>query len=408
MENGSGNPKPSWQQSACTRASAAAEPGSRSTRAPSAVWHPISDPSHAGRDLYNAYGALVTPGNLIPADLSATTFVNNDVFSFVHPNSLLAYENTSTADAIHVDGIKYPTTPSLTNWGGAAATVHQINSAYAPLTNSNTVSFDGRTFATGKGYKDDDALLTAPFCHNWGTTGAAAHLDNHAYAPLIGSSSSRLTASTFAAGPTYSDVAASPQPPIPYTWEPAATTGHSSNHALAPFIASNPLHLTENTFATGAAYSRGNDNTGAPWGPAAPKDFTDPFSDSGLQDADPTFHMMNPFAADASGTGNDYQGRITAPSSNTPLEAAVYLPKTPHATHDNDLDLAPQRPTCTKCNQAFTRKADLDRHAKKHQADAKVFRCGVVGCTFDNYRKDKVLVHIRRRHGGVGAVLTLA
>ena len=325
--------------------------------------------------------------------------MNNHASSFVHPNSLLAYENTSTADAIHVDGIKYPTTPSLTNWGGAAATVHQVNSAYAPLTNSNSAPFDGRTFATGKGY-NDDALLTAPFCHNWGTTGAAAHLNNHASAPSINSNSSRLTGSTFAAGPTYSDVAAS--------YKPAATTAHSSNHALAPFIAPNPLHLTENTFATGAAYSGGNANSGAPWEPAATLQFTDPYIGSGLQYANPTLPMMSCFTADANGPEIEYQGRTTAASFDSPLKITVNLPKTTHATNNSDLDLAPQRPTCAKCDKAFTRKADLDRHAKKHQADAKVFRCGVVGCSFDNYRTYKVLVHIRRRLGGGGAVLTLA
>ena len=364
--------------------------------------------SHAGRDFYDAYDSLVTPDNLIPADLWASSFVNNHASNFVHPNSLLAYENTSTADAIHVDGIKYPTTPCLTNWEGAAATAHQIHSAYAPLTNLNTAPFDGRSFATGKGINDDDALLTAPFWHNGGTTGAAAHLDNHASAPLIHSNSSRLTDSTFAAGPTYSEVAASSNPPIPYTWGPAATTDHSSNHAFAPLIAEKPSHMIENSFASGAAYNGGNANPSAPWGPAAPTHIMDPFSDSGFQYADPTLPIMSSFAADANGTGNDYHGRITAPSFNTPLEATVDLPKTPHVTHDNDRDLAPKRPTCAKCNKPFTRKADLDRHAKKHQADARVFRCGVVGCTFDNYRKDKVSVHIRRRHGGVGAVLTLA
>ena len=352
--------------------------------------------TYAGRDLYNAHESLVTPGNLIPADLSATSFVKNHASSFVHPNSLLAYENTSTADAIHVDGIKYPTTPSLTSWGGAAATVHQVNSAYAPLTNSNSAPFDGRTFATGKGY-NDDALLTAPFCHNWGTTGAAAHLDNHASAPSINSNSSRTTGSTFAAGPTYSDVAAS--------YKPAATTAHSSNHAFAPFIAPNPVHLIENTFASSGTYNCGNETSGTSWGPT---DFMDPFGDLGLQCADPTLPMMSSFTVNANGTGIDYQGRSTAPSFDSPLEATVDIPKTTHAINNSDLDLAPQRPTCAKCNKSFTRKADLDRHAKKHQADAKVFRCGVVGCTFDNYRKDKVSVHIRRRHGGLGAVLTLA
>ena len=333
--------------------------------------------------------------------------MNNHAPTFVHPNSLLVTESTSTADPIYVDRIKYPTTPKPANRGAAAATAHQFDSAYAPLSNSNPVPFDGRTFATGRGFNDYDALLTAPFCPNWEAVGAVSHSDNNSFAPLSNPSYSRLTGSSFAAGATHSEVAATPSTPIQYTWGPAATTAHSSNYNFAPLIASTPSHLIENTFATGAAYNGGNANPGAPWGPAASTDFTDSFGDLGPQYADPTLPTMSPFAADANGTGNDYQGRIAPPSFNTPSEATVDLPKTPHATHESDLDLAPQRPTCAECNKSFTRKADLDRHAKKHQADAKVFRCGVVGCTFDNYRKDKVSVHIRRRHGGVGAVLTL-
>ena len=332
--------------------------------------------------------------------------MNNHASTFVHPSSLLANENGSTADAIYVDGTKYPTTPTPTNWGVEAARGHQNNDAFAPLANSSPAPFAESTFATGEGYTCDDALLTAPIRPNWGAAGATAHSDNHAFAPLSNPIYSRLTGSSFAAG-ARSEVAATPSTAIPYTWGPAATTAHSSNYNFAPFIASNPSHLIENTFATGAAYNGGNANPGALWRPAASTDFTDSFNDSGLQYADPTRPMMNSFAADANGTGNDYQGRIATPSFNSPFEETVDLQKTPYATRDNGLDLATQRPTCAKCSKSFTRKADLDRHAKKHQADAKIFRCGVVGCTFDNYRKDKVLVHIRRRHGGVGAVLTL-
>ena len=313
--------------------------------------------SNAHRGLYNAYEPLTTPGNLISADFWATSFVNNHASTFVHANSSLS---------------------------------------------------TGTNFATGEGYNNDDAVLNAPIRHNWEAAGATAHSVNHTFAPLIDSTSSRLTDNTFAAGAIYSDVAAIPYTLIPYTWGPAATTAHSGNYTFAPFIAPDPLRLVENNFVTGAAYNGGNANSGAPWGSAATTQFTHPFGDPGLQYADPTFPMMSPFASDANGPGNDYQGRIAPPSFNTPLEAIVDLPKTPHSTNDSNLDLAPQRPTCAECNKSFTRKADLDRHAKKHQADAKVFRCGVAGCTFDNYRKDKVSVHFKRRLGGVGAVLTLA
>ena len=340
--------------------------------------------------------------DLISTDLWAPTFVNNHASTFVHPNYLLANGNTSTAGAIYNNGIAYPTAPNPTTWGAAAATAHENNSA---LTNSDPAPFDGSTFATGKGYYNDDALLNAPFCHSWEAARAETHSGNHAFAPLINSNSSRFTDSTSAAGATYSDVAAGPNTPIRYTWGPAATTAHSSSYTSAPFIASDPLHFIEDTFATGAAYNGGNAHSGVPWGPVAPMPFTDHFSASGLQYADPTLQIRSPYTADANGPSNDCRGLITAPSFNTtPLEVTVNLPRTPDATHDIDLDLAPPLPTCAKCNKSFTRNADLDRHAKKDQPDAKVFRCGVVGCTFDNYRKDKVSEHIRRRHGGVGAV----
>ena len=87
--------------------------------------------------------------------------------------------------------------------------------------------------------------------------------------------------------------------------------------------------MIENKFATGATYYGGSANPSAPWGPAAPTDFMDPFCDLGLQYAQPILPMMSPFAANANVTGNDYQGRINAPSFNTPLEANVGLPKTP-------------------------------------------------------------------------------
>lgn len=371
----------------------------------------VSKPEHdrlADRGLHDAYESLPTPRNLISTDLWAPTLVNNHASTFVHPKSLLAAGNTSTAGAIYSNGIAYSTAPNPITWTAATATAYQNNSVFAPLTTSDPTWFDGSTFATNEGYHDADALQNASYCHNWEAARAAGHSDNHAFAPLTSSNSWRLTDSAFATGATYSDVAAGPNTLIPYTWGPAATTAYSSNYTSAPFIASEPLHLNEHTFATGAAYNGGNADSGVPWAPVATTQFTDHFNDSGFQYADPTLQMMSPYTTDVNGRSNAYQDRITAPSFNTPLELTGNLQGTPHATHDSGLDLAPQRPTCTNCNKSFTRKADLDRHAKKHQPNAKAFRCGVVGCTFDNYRKDKVSVHIRRRHGGVGAVLPLA
>ena len=204
---------------------------------------------------------------------------------------------------------------------------------------------------------------------------------------------------TSATGAAYNDGNANPGAPS----GPAAPTEFTDPFSGSGLQYADPTLPMMGPFAADAAYNSGNANPGAPWGPTAPTDFTDLFSDSGLQYADLTLPMMSPFAADANGIGNDYQGGITAPSFNTPLEATVDLPKTPHATHDSDLDLASQGPTCATCNESSTRKADRDRHALMHQAAR--FRCGIVGCAVKNYRKDKVSDHIRRRHGGVGAVV---
>lgn len=108
--------------------------------------------------------------------------------------------------------------------------------------------------------------------------------------------------------------------------------------------------------------------------------------------------------------GNYHQGQITEPSLDVRTGPAV---EAPTASHAADMAAAPftiappavRNPTCSTCGQSFTRKSNLERHAKKHSADAKAFRCRVAGCEFKSYRKDKVVYHISRRHGGAGAVV---
>lgn len=54
---------------------------------------------------------------------------------------------------------------------------------------------------------------------------------------------------------------------------------------------------------------------------------------------------------------------------------------------------------CTKCDETFSRPADLERHAKKHLPGMKVHKCLVAGCDYEgNYWKDKLDQHFRKRH----------
>ena len=56
------------------------------------------------------------------------------------------------------------------------------------------------------------------------------------------------------------------------------------------------------------------------------------------------------------------------------------------------------RPTCIQCGRDFGRQSDLNRHMKKHQPDAQVFRCQVEGCKYSSIREDKLKEHSRRPH----------
>ena len=74
-----------------------------------------------------------------------------------------------------------------------------------------------------------------------------------------------------------------------------------------------------------------------------------------------------------------------------------------HAIHQtsntvNDAGPVQTRPMCMQCGQDFGRQSDLDRHMKKHQPDAQVYRCQVQGCQYSSKRKDKLMEHSRRPH----------
>jgi len=57
------------------------------------------------------------------------------------------------------------------------------------------------------------------------------------------------------------------------------------------------------------------------------------------------------------------------------------------------------RAKCTHCQKTFSRKADLQRHAQKHQSGEPQFQCGVKGCDYGgSHRLDKMGSHIKNRH----------
>ena len=233
--------------------------------------------------------------------------------------------------------------------------------------------------------------------------------NDHAYGPLINWNPLQLIGSTFpagfAVGAADNDDTALPTAPIPYPWEAAAPTTNWNNNAFTPSISSNPSPLIGSTFSTNAAYDAGITYPTAPspytLGAAAPMYH---YMGPGFNYPNPALPIMDPFAADMN--GNAYQVQFpTATSFNTQLEAANEPPTASHATHVSHaapLVLAqqpppppplPPRPTCAICGRNFRRKADLDRHAKMHRTDARVYRCG---CGYNNYRKDKLDEHVRR------------
>ncbi len=106
-----------------------------------------------------------------------------------------------------------------------------------------------------------------------------------------------------------------------------------------------------------------------------------------------------------------YEGQFPASSSGNQPSAAFELPNLPDAVDGNvtplgPAQIGPARHTCPECNRAFKRKGELKRHAKKHQADSKVFRCVAAGCEYSSYRKDKLDDHVKHRHAVTASAST--
>lgn len=190
-------------------------------------------------------------------------------------------------------------------------------------------------------------------------------------------------------------------------------TAHSDNHHFAPFVNTNHPRLAQSTSAAAVTYNDGMALLTAPnpyiWGPVTAERPMGEYIGADFQYPDPSLPMMSSFTANTNGTG--YHGQFPANSLETQWGTAVELPNAFHAV---DTDATPfnvgqpvlPRPKCTECNQTFGRQADLDRHAKIHQADSKVFQCQVEGCKYSSYRKDKLNEHVKRRHQASSAAST--
>lgn len=240
------------------------------------------------------------------------------------------------------------------------------------------------------------------YANVWATT----YADPYDSAPFVNSRPLLSTGNTFTAGAAHNDGISIPDTSYPYACGSAVATAYPNNHVYSPLVDPNPLQLTEDTFATSAAYNNGLAFPNAPypynWEEAAAPGPTDYYVGTGFQDPDPSFPMMDSYPT--STTGNSYyQHQLPAPITDAPFGAAFEPPNAVSTANNGVIPVysvheAPPRPTCTNCNRSFGRQADLDRHAKKHQADPNAFRCAVAGCGYSSYRKDKLNEHVRRRH----------
>lgn len=314
--------------------------------------------SLADYDRYNAYASVAAPGNYTHANAWAPSPPNDHAFGpFISPDTLQLTGNTFgagfTADAADNVGTTLPTALDPYTWGTAAPAAYSNHNTFAPAVNSNSSSLTGGTFAADTAYNGDIVYPTAPNAYTWVAGAPAGRMNNNTFAPFVNSNLSPLPASTFDANTAYNGGIAYPTAPNAYTGSAAAPQGPMNHYMGADFH----------------------------------------YPDPGL----PT---MDPFAADTNGIG--YHGQFpTANDLSTQFGAAIEPPNSSHSTHHSEFapfNLAqrppPPRPTCATCGRDFRRKADLDRHAKKHRPDAKVFRCAC--CGYSNYRKDKLDEHVKR------------
>ena len=356
----------------------------------------------------------------------ATSSVNEQLGGLTGLNHLSFTENKriSNNDHDHYNADESFSPPSNYISAYPWTTAHPNDRSFDTFANSAPSQVTKRAFAAGAAYKNGPALPITPNPYAWEAPVPTASLNNDTLVPFVNSDHSQLKGSIFAPGATHNNSIALSTAPNPYTWGPAPPTAHSNNGAFAPFLNSNHSQLRGNVFAADATHIDGNTPT-APaaytWETAAaiepmnnyigagiqfpdPPPLMDPFPGADFHYPDPSLPMMSPFADVTNGIGDNYQGhyhqdQFPAPSFDVQTGPAVQAPTASHAAAPSAL--APstaQRPTCPTCDQSFSRKADLERHARVHRPGSKVHRCPHAGCGYSSTRKDKLNEHARRPH----------
>ena len=183
--------------------------------------------------------------------------------------------------------------------------------------------------------------------------------------------------------------------------------GLSNNYVANPVDGSDRLDFGQNSFLPGGPYDSGENSFDLTGSALTEFSANDTLGALGAQwhHPDLSSYTESPFATVAAPIGNN-----TFPNEH-PVHTAEYggtqspIPVPAFNGTLMSLDIGPPvplRPTCTECNETFGRQSDLERHAKGHQAGSKIFQCQAEGCTYSNYRKDKLRDHVRRRHSSEG------
>ena len=88
------------------------------------------------------------------------------------------------------------------------------------------------------------------------------------------------------------------------------------------------------------------------------------------------------------------------PQGNSVADIALGSTSTPPNARNNM-----NRVTCTLCNKVYARTADLNRHFRTHDPNAKKHGCPAPGCKYAGNngfpRRDKLRDHVRARHPGM-------
>lgn len=167
-------------------------------------------------------------------------------------------------------------------------------------------------------------------------------------------------------------------------------TGNINTHVNLGHNDANHLgHSLGNATAPGTAYGQSTYTAGNAAFPLQSRNI-----------ADGTYHTKNATVAvmaDTSENHATYDTDLGAQSfSTTPTMSSITLsPTTPGSAVGPD---GRPRWACTACVNTFSRRADMERHAKKHSA-VREFQCDVAGCGYRGaYRQDNLEQHARNSH----------